>query len=59
MSFTAAPYFELHQCETNAINNEQLFCIYGSIIRRVRGVFELLSDLKPNRTVLVSMNTWG
>lgn len=32
-----------------AINNEQLFCIYDSIIRRVGGVFELLSHLKPNR----------
>lgn len=31
------------------INNEQLFCIYGFINRRVRGVFELLSHLKPNR----------
>lgn len=37
------------KAEKKAINNEQLFCIYGSIIRRVGGVFELLSHLKPNR----------
>lgn len=37
------------QQKKKIINNEQLFCIYGFINRRVRGVFELLSHLKPNR----------
>ena len=49
VSFVVAQYYELNQNEIHAINNEQLFCIYSSIIRRVRGVFGAFVSFEPKQ----------